>query len=273
MKYADLHLHTVFSDGTSSPLEIIKEARKQEIGCISIVDHDTVLGIKPALEHARQNDVEVLPGIELTAEYDGQEIHILGYLIDYTDGPLRNKLEVLKQNRIARIYEIANKLKSIGLRLQPEKVLAKAYLGTVGRMHIARAMVDEGLVSSTAEAFSRYIGDKSPAYVCGFRFSPAEAIGLIKKVGGIAVLAHPYSVKDEVVTWLIELGIDGLEVYYPEHNQVITNFYLDIARKNNLLITGGSDYHGMAKPEVRIGAAKIPYNLIEDLKQAKEKKR
>jgi predicted metal-dependent phosphoesterase TrpH len=273
VKYADLHLHTVFSDGTSLPSELIEEARKAGVSCISIVDHDTVLAIEPALEYAREKDIEVLPGIELTAEYHDQEIHILGYLIDYKDQFFRKKLEVLKQNRVARIYKITDKLKGIGLNLEADKVFALANQGTVGRMHIALAMVNDGLVSSAAEAFSRFIGDKSPAYVCGFRFSPAEAIRLIRKVGGLAVLAHPYSVKDEITTQLIELGLDGLEVYYPEHNQSTINFYLNVAQKHNLLVTGGSDYHGRAKPEVKIGAAKIPYSCVENLKQAKEKNR
>ena len=273
MKYADLHLHTLFSDGTSLPAELIEEAKKEGLSCISIVDHDTILGIEPALEYACEKDIEVLPGIELTAEYNDQEIHILGYLIDYKDRSFRKKLEILKQNRIERIYKITNKLKGMGLALAADKVFALANHGTVGRMHVARAMVDEGMVDSPAEAFKRFIGDKRPAYVCGFRFTPAEAIGLIRRVAGVAVLAHPYSVKDEVTTRLIELGLDGLEVYYPEHNQATTSLYLDIARKYNLLITGGSDYHGMAKPEVKIGSAKIPYIFVKNLKQAKEKKR
>ena len=271
MKYADLHLHTVFSDGTSTPAELIEEAEGEGINCISIVDHDTVLGIEPALESAGEKDIEVLPGIELTAEYNNQEIHILGYLFDYKDRAFRNKLEDLRQNRIERIYKITDKLKGIGLNLEADKVFALSKLGTVGRMHIAMAMVNDGLVGSAAEAFSRFIGDKSPAYVCGFRFSPAEAIGLIRSVGGLAVLAHPYSVKDDILTQLIEIGIDGLEIYYPEHSQSCINFYLNLAQKHNLLITGGSDYHGRAKPEVKIGSAKIPYSCVESLKQAKEK--
>ena len=272
MKYADLHLHTFFSDGTSSPAELIDEAQKQGIGCLSIADHDTVLGIEPALEYAREKDTEILTGIELTAEYDSQEIHILGYMIDYKDRSFREKLEILKQGRIERIYKITDKLKAMGFALAPEKVFALAGEGTVGRMHIAQAMTNEGIVGSPAEAFARFIGDKSRAYVCGFRFSPGEAIGLIRKVGGLAVLAHPYTVRDEFVARLIELGLDGLEVYYPEHNSHTTAFYLNLARKHNLLITGGSDYHGLAKPQVKIGSARIPYNLVENLKQAKEKR-
>jgi hypothetical protein len=263
----------VFSDGTSSPAELIEGARAEGVCCISIVDHDTILGIEPALEYAREKGIEVLPGIELTAEYNDQEIHILGYLIDYKDQSLRKKLEILKQNRIERIYKITDKLKGMGLALAPDKVFAIANLGTVGRLHVARAMVNEGVVSSAAEAFKRFIGDKSPAYVCGFRLTPAEAIGLIRRVGGVAVLAHPYSVKNEVTTRIIEFGLDGLEVYYPEHNQAAISLYLNIAHKHNLLITGGSDYHGMVKPEVRIGSVRIPYVFVENLKQAKQKKR
>ena len=273
MKYADLHLHTLFSDGASSPAELIEEARKQSLSCISIVDHDTILGIEPALEYAQGRDVEVIPGIELTAEYNNQEIHILGYLIDYKDEHLSEKLEILKQNRIERVYKITEKLKAMGLTLAPDKVFALACCGTVGRMHVARAMVNEGLVGSESEAFKRYIGDNSRAYVCGFRFSPAEAIGLIRKVGGITVLAHPFCVKDELTMHLIDLGLDGIEVYYPEHNQAATNLYLELARKHDLLITGGSDYHGATRPEVRMGSVRIPYDLVEKLKQDKRKKK
>lgn len=272
MKYADLHLHTLFSDGTSSPAELVELARREGIDCLSIADHDTVMGVEPALEYAQKEGIEILSGIELTAEYKNQEIHILGYLIDHKAGSLIEKLEVLRQNRIERVYKITDKLKGIGISLAPDKVFALADNATVGRMHVARAMVNEGIVGSPAEAFTRFIGDKGRAYVCGFRLSPGEAIGLIRKVGGLSVLAHPYTVKDELVRWLIELGVDGLEVYYPEHNPTATAFYLDFARKHNLLVTGGSDYHGLAKPEVRIGSAKIPYNLVENLKQAKDKR-
>ena len=272
MKYADLHLHTLFSDGTSSPDELIEEAQKEGIDCLSIADHDTVMGIEPALEYARKKGAEILSGIELTAEYNNQEIHILGYLIDHKAQFLREKLEVLRQNRIERIYKITDKLKAMGFSLAPDKVFALADNATVGRMHVARAMVSEGIVASPAEAFARFIGDKGRAYVCGFRLSPGEAIGLIRKAGGLSVLAHPYTVRDELAMRLIELGLDGLEVYYPEHNPTTTAFYLDFARRHNLLVTGGSDYHGLAKPEVRIGSAKIPYDLVENLKQAKEKR-
>ena len=260
MKFADLHLHTLFSDGTYTPEELILAAAKQDLSAIAVVDHDTVDGLDPVIEAAKAKDVEILPGIELTAEYDGLEIHILGYLIDYKRKDLLEKLGFLKKNRIERIYKIVDKLKALGVGLEVQEIFDIAKQGTVGRLHIARAMVAKGCVSSIQEAFQKYIGDRCPAYVCGFRFSPMEAIKLIKDVGGISVLAHPHSLnRDELIPQFIDYGLRGLEAYYPEHTQSMINFYLSLAKKFNLLVTGGSDCHGNAKPEAKIGSIKIPY--------------
>ena len=258
MKFADLHLHTIFSDGTYTPQGLIERAQKAELSCIAVVDHDTVSGITPVLESS--------------ASSDGLEIHILGYLFDYQNRELVEKIDILKQIRIERIYKMVDKLKGLGIKLNPETVFDLAPLGTVGRLHVARAMVKEGLVGSTGEAFARYIGDKCPAYVLGFRLSPQEAIGLIKRSGGIPVLAHPYTVgQSDLLYKIIDCGIMGLEVYYPEHLPQTVNFYLGVAKKYELLVTGGSDCHGAAKPNIKIGTLKIPYELVEKLKAAKEK--
>lgn len=271
MKFADLHLHTIFSDSTYTPQELISESAKCALSAIAVVDHDSVEGIEPITEIAKTENIEVLPGIELTAEDGGLEIHILGYLIDYKNAPLIEKLETLRKNRIERIYKIVDKLKSMGITLKPNTVFDIAKQGTVGRLHIARALVKEGMVDSIFEAFKKYIGDKCPAYVLGFRFSPKEAIKLIKDAGGIPVLAHPYTLNnDGLIAEFIGYGLMGLEVYYPGHSQSMINFYLNLARSNNLLVTGGSDCHGNAKPEVMIGSIKIPYELVEKLKEAKQ---
>jgi len=272
MKFADLHLHTAFSDGTYTPEELVRASKKAGLAAIAIADHDTVDAIIPSLEIAQKEGIEVIPAIELTAEHDGLEVHILGYFIDYQNKRLQEKLVFLGKNRRERIYKIVEKLAALDLKLEPEAVFKIASEGTVGRMHIARAMVKEGIVKSTAEAFARYIGDKGPAYVCGFRFSPAEAISLIKETGGVAVLAHPYLLRnDELIFEFIKQGIAGLEVYYPEHSQSMINYYLALAEKYNLLVTGGSDCHGKAKPEVKIGMIKLPYELVERLKEASDK--
>ena len=272
MKFADLHLHTIFSDGTYTPEELIAQVSKLGISAIAVVDHDTIDGVEPTMEIAKLKDIEVLSGIELTAEYDGLEIHILGYCIDYNREDLKDKLDSLKKNRIERAYKIIDKLRNLGIKLNAQDVFDIAKQGTVGRLHIARALVKGGFVGSIFEAFHKYIGDKCPAYVCGFKFSPYEVISLIKDVGGIPVLAHPYSLnRDDLIPQFIDYGLMGLEVYYPEHTQAMVNFYLNLTQKFNLLVTGGSDCHGEAKSEAKIGSVKIPYALVESLKQAKEK--
>lgn len=272
MSYVDLHLHTYYSDGTFSPEELIDQAAKAKLKAISITDHDTVEGIKPVMRAGLKEKIEVLPGIELTAEFNGSEIHILGYLIDCENKPLCEKLALLKKVRIERIYKITEKLSTCGIEIDPEKIFALSGEGTIGRLHVARALVNEGKVKSTYEAFDKYIGDKCPAYVLGFRLSPAEAVKIIKNAGGVPVLAHPYTIRDDALLYqLIDFGIMGLEAYYPEHSQSMTNFYLNLAKERNLLVTGGSDCHGKAKPEIRIGSMKIPYELVEKLKEAKGK--
>ncbi|MFH1198677.1 MAG: PHP domain-containing protein [Candidatus Omnitrophota bacterium] len=272
MKFADLHLHTNASDGTFTPEEVVLKSKKSGLAAISIVDHDTVDALDAALKIAKDNEIEIIPGIELSAECDGKEIHILGYLIDHRNNDLTAKIKILKTNRIDRVHKITEKLKDLGVALSPKTVFDIAQDGIISRLHIARALVEAGAVTTTGEAFRRYIGDSSPAYVLGFKMQPEETISLIKNAGGIPVLAHPYSLhSDELTLKLIEFGIMGLEVYYPEHSQGMINFYLDLAKKYNLLVTGGSDCHGAAKPEVKIGSIKIPYNLVERLKEVKDK--
>jgi predicted metal-dependent phosphoesterase TrpH len=272
LRFADLHLHTNFSDGTFSPAELVERAIHAKLSCIGVVDHDTVSGINPALEAAKDSDLEVVPGIELSAEHEGKEVHILGYLLDHNNKKLINELENLKARRLERVYKMVDKLNALGLRLKAESVFELAGNATVGRLHIARALVKEKLVGSLHEVFEKYLGDSGPAYVCGFRFNPKDAIKFIKSYGGIPVLAHPYVIDDDsLILEFIKLGLMGLEVYYPEHTQGLINFYLEMARQENLLVTGGSDCHGMAKPHVRIGCIKLPYELVEKLKEAKEK--
>ncbi len=272
MNFADLHLHTLFSDGTLTCEELVFQAGKAGLSAIAVVDHDTVDGISSAKEAGLKNNVEVISGVELTAEHEGMEIHVLGYLLDYSRQPLLEKLEFLRKNRVERIYNIADKLKkNMDVSLNPDTVFVLAKKGTVGRLHVARAMVKDGLAGSVQEAFYKYIGDKCPGYVSGFKLSPSEAIKLIKDAGGVPILAHPYSLRrDELIPEFIKMGLMGLEVYYGEHTQGMINFYLEIVRKYNLLATGGSDFHGEAKPDVKLGLVKIPYELVEKLKAARE---
>lgn len=273
MKFCDLHLHTTYSDSTHTPGELVEQASKAGIGVIAVADHDTVSGIKPVTEAAKTYDIEVIPAIELTAEYDGLEIHILGYFIEFEDEAFLRQLEVLKKRRVERIYKIAEKLKDMGISIDTDDVFALSHnKGSVGRPHIARVLVKSGYCRTMGEAFEKYIGDNCPAYVCGFRFSPQEAIRLIRATAGVSVLAHPYTLHDDnLIPLLVKAGIQGLEVYYPEHSASMTERYKNLAQHYGLLITGGSDCHGDARPDVKIGSIKIPYELVETLKAVKEK--
>ncbi|TAM41826.1 PHP domain-containing protein [bacterium] len=270
MKYADLHAHTSESDGTLTPEQLVKEALKRCLSAVAIVDHDTVSALPLALKAAEGTALEVIPGIELSTQYENQEVHILGYFLDHQDKGLLDELKPVRENRIRRVHEMIKNLKILGIELKPQTVFDIAGSGTVGRMHIARALVKDGWVGSTAEAFRKYIGDRSPAYVLGFRFSPEKAIKIIRDSGGVAVLAHPYILRnDEWIGEFAASGLQGLEAYYPEHSQSQVNYYLDLAKKLNLVVTGGSDFHGSAKPDIKLGAVKIPLELVEKLRNAK----
>ncbi|MDD5128235.1 MAG: PHP domain-containing protein [Candidatus Omnitrophica bacterium] len=271
MKCADLHVHTSESDGTLTPKQLVKAALSCGLSTIAIVDHDAVGGIPEAYTAAQDTDLEVIAGVELTAQYEKQEVHILGYFLDCQNEALLEKLSLMQLNRIERVHKIVNNLEEQGVKLNVQDVFNISGKGTVGRMHIAKALVKGGWVATTAEAFRKYIGDKSPAYVLGFNLSPAEAIKLIKDSGGVAVLAHPYILhNDELISDFAACGLDGLEVYYPEHSQSMINFYLDLAKKLDLLVTGGSDFHGSVKPDIKLGMIKIPIELVDKLRQARK---
>ncbi len=266
MKCADLHLHSYFSDGTFSPEQIVEESLKAGLSCISITDHDNVDGVDIA-SRAAQGRLEVLPGIEMTAEVNGNEIHILGYLINHKDPSFLKMLEDMRAVRVKRIHGICDKLKKLGVGIDPEEVLCLSTQGSVGRLHVARALCQKGHVFSVAEAFQRFIGDKGPAYVSKFKMTPKEAIRWIRKVGGVPVLAHPYTLSDKaLISDFVEAGIMGLEVFYTEHSDYQQNEYVKIAQKHNLLITGGSDCHGTAKENIRIGVVRLPYEHVQKLK-------
>lgn len=267
MKYADLHIHTKFSDGTLGSNQIVQEAKNAGLSCISITDHDSV----EAYNSLGQLDIEIIPGIELSSNIGDVEVHILGYLIDYKEEWFREKLIVLRQVRIERIFQMCEKLNELGKAIKPEEILSSVEpSASVGRLHLAKLMVEKGFVDNYREAFLKYIGEGRPAYVSKFRLTPNEAIDLILKVKGIPVLAHPYALANQqIILELIKSGLMGLEAIYPEHTLKQADYYKRLAKEYGLLITGGSDYHGYTKPEVKVGTTKIPYSLIEELKNAK----
>lgn len=265
---ADLHIHTTFSDGTHSPEEVVKQARKAGLKTIAITDHDVVDGIEPAQKKGKELGVEVIPGIEFTTEAFDTEIHILGYFIDYRDPDLIEAITKIQKGRVERIFKICEKLKGLGINLDPEKVLKLAGNNAPGRPHVARALVAKGYVKDFREAFGKYIDFHGPAYVSHYKLSPEEAVKLVMAAKGVPVYAHPaVSNCDRIIPDLMVAGLAGIEVYYTGHNQRQTQHYLNLARKNGLLVTGGSDYHGFKSGrEVELGELNISDELVDKLR-------
>lgn len=270
----DLHIHTNYSDGEYPPKEVVRRAARAGLSVIAITDHDNILGIEEAVEEGEAIGVSVLPGVELSAEDNGSDIHILGYLFDYRNEELRDTLEFFREERLKRAKIIVEKLRGMGVSLEMEEVLEEAGHGAVGRPHIAHVLIKRGYVATVREAFENYLGYESPAYVPKFKMTVKDAIDLIKKAGGIPVMAHPgLSAPPHKVMEFIGLGLLGLEIWHPEHDEDTVAFYSRVADEHGLVKTGGSDYHGEQKGRANLGQIKLPYKVVRDLLDLKEKLR
>jgi predicted metal-dependent phosphoesterase TrpH len=276
----DLHVHSTASDGSSTPLEIIEAAKNSGLQAIAITDHDTVEGSAEALRSPQGPALEVLSGIEISADFLPGTMHMLGYLIRLDDPALRQTLERVQASRANRNLQIVEKLQNFGIDIDYEDVLKVSGGGQVGRPHIAQVLVQKGAVQSIDGAFGKLLKKNGPAYVPRFRLSPAEAINMILQAGGVPVLAHPFTLhtKNEaelegIVADLKRVGLRGLEVYYPEHGRARTAQYERLALGHDLLITGGTDFHGASKPQVHLGIGRgdmrVPYRCVEELKNSR----
>jgi len=280
--FVDLHIHSTASDGSLSPLEIIHLAKQLGLRAIAITDHDTIEGSAEALAHRQSPSLEVLSGIEISADVASGTMHILGYLIALDDPSLSQTLKTVQEARAHRNVMIIKKLQDLGVGITHEDVIEVSGGGQVGRPHIAHVLVKKGVVRSFGEAFSRFLNKSGPAYVPRYRLPPAETIQMILQAGGVPVLAHPYTLdaKDEaefecILRELKQAGLMGMEVYYPEHRPERAALFERLARSHGLLMTGGTDFHGAAKPQVQLGIGKgdlhVPYRLAEKLKEAKSR--
>jgi hypothetical protein len=267
MSYADLHLHTQFSDGTYSPEELVAQAQRHGLAALALTDHDTVEGCARCATACQGAGILFIPGTELTAEQDGHELHILGYCIDTQSRELLAEVAQFQNVRQNRIREMVARLKQIRVPLEAEAVFELAKCRSPGRPHVARALVQAGLCSSLDEAFERFLKKNRPAWVPKFKISASDAINLVHNAGGVAVLAHPGLNRcDEVIPGMVEAGLDGIECFHTKHSTATSDHYLKIAEHFHLLITGGSDCHGMSKGRPLIGSVKLPYLYVEKLR-------
>jgi predicted metal-dependent phosphoesterase TrpH len=277
----DLHIHTTASDGTLTPAEVIFQADRLKLKAIAITDHDTVAGSKEALRCGIPPSLGFLTGVEISAApppfYPGSgSFHLLGYSIRLDDTQLNQCLTELRQARKNRNPAIISRLNDLGIQLTLDEVRKEAGAGQLARPHIAQAMVNRGVVATIDEAFDKFLGTGRPAYVDKYRIKCSQAIEYILGAGGIPVLAHPGLLDcknedqfDPLIAGLKEMGIQGVEVYYSEHSAAQTRLFAELAQRHDLLMTGGSDFHGAIQPEIEMGSGTgslcVPYGLYEKL--------
>jgi predicted metal-dependent phosphoesterase TrpH len=271
----DLHLHTYYSDGFFSPFEIVKKIQKTGTKIISITDHDNIGGLKEAMRTGLKEDIEVIPGVEISGEYMNREMHILGYFIDPKAPALVELLTEIQEERILRIKKIIAKLNELGSTITYDD--AKEDLKTtvsIGRPHIANALVKQGFVKSFFDAFSKYIGDDKVADVKKVRPNYDRVFKVIKAAGGLSFLAHPAKYfNEEEIKIFKAAGLDGIEVVHPSHNTNEVKKYKEIAVKHNLLTSGGSDFHGGRKNDAgNMGKYYISEKEIDKMRAMLSKK-
>ena len=269
MRYnlADLHLHSSCSDGLCTPARLVEEACRAGLQAISLTDHDTVSGLEEVFTASEGLHLDVVPGVELSAHVKGREVHLLGYCLDWQHPELSTYVQRLGQQRHDRGMAIVEHLNKLGVGLTLEDVLREVSGGSLGRPHIAAAMVNQGLAVNKDQAFDDFLGDRSPAYEPKPHVDAREVIDLIHATAGVAVLAHPgTSLSEGVILRLVDWGLDGVEVYHPAHQAPQIEYYTQLAQRYGLVSSGGSDSHG-EPGNARVGECGIGYEAVKALRQ------
>ena len=265
----ELHCHSTASDGDCTPTELVERALAIGITSLAITDHDTVDGIPEAVEAARELDMRVIPGVELSCHFEGKEVHLLGYFFEYRDEDFLNLLERMKEERRQRVHMIIEKLKAIGLDLTYEQVEAEAPGDALGRPHVARAMVTAGLVPTVSLAFDRYIGNSGPAYVGRTVLSLEDGIEAVRRAGGVSVLAHPGVYGDWArIERILQLPVNGIEVWHPAHKKADRKRAKRLGGRYNKILTGGSDFHGPRIDYHEMGSSRVTECVVTKLLNA-----
>lgn len=263
----DLHTHSTASDGLYTPAELVQKAREAGLGLIALTDHDTTNGLEAALAAGQANQLEIIPGIEVNTEIPGTEVHVLGYFLDYQQPAFQQTLQTLRDLRVTRAQRMVAKLQSLGINITWERVRELA-AGTIGRPHVAAALVEGGYAESVADAFNRYLGRNGPGYVPRYKLAPLDAIHLINSVQGLPVLAHPAGIPDleQLIPSLCEADLAGIEVYYGEYEPKTVKYLKKLADYYSLIPTGGSDYHGPGIHPTLLGARQVPEESVARLR-------
>ena len=272
----DLHTHTTESDGSFTPEELIAEAKRVGLSAIAITDHDSISGIKKAAPLANELGIELIPGVELSTDYNGKEVHVVGLYVDVEDDYFLGKIKEFKENRDSRNAIMVENLQKEGFAITMEELTAENPDCVITRANIARFLYEHGMIPTIQTAFEKYIGDNCKCYVNRFKITPMDGVQLIKEAGGTAILAHPllYHMSDatlqKMVNEMKEAGLDGIEAIYCTYTPAEERQMKQFAKENGLLISGGSDFHGTTKPKLNLatgyGKLYIPYEILEAIK-------
>lgn len=269
MSNIDLHIHSTASDGKLNPADIVRKSAERGLTIIALADHDSVDGIAPALTAAKAfPQLKVIPGVEISTDVPKGEVHVLGYFVDYTDHKLKATLERMRHSRRERAYGMVTKLGKLGIHIEWQRVQEIAGSGSIGRPHIAQAMLEKGHVTSVKEAFTKYISRDGPAYVEREKMTPQEAVELLLRANGLPVLAHPLTINDPetMVIKLKAADLVGIEAYYNGYTAGEISKLVSLANRYGLITTGGSDYHGLDNStETMIGGVDVPIESAEQL--------
>ncbi|WP_034641786.1 PHP domain-containing protein [Desulfovibrio inopinatus] len=281
MAIIDLHTHSTASDGTLSPTDLVHMAKDAKLSAIALTDHDTISGIPEALDAGARYGIKVIAGCELSVHLGDVKFHLLGLFLPASPGRLATELHELRQKRHDRNHVIVQKLRDMGIDIRYEEVTALAK-GAVGRPHFAQVLVDKGVVHDVAEAFDIYLGARGRAYAPKDVLSADKAIELLAEENALSILAHPGLMRTDMdkiealIVKLHEMGMDGIEAYYTEHTPTTTKAFLGIAKRLNMPVSGGSDFHGGVKPKIRLGTGtgrlRVPYSVLDELSRYHSRK-
>ena len=273
----DLHSHSTFSDGSLTPEQLVREAERAQLSALALTDHDSIIGLERFMAACSKSIVRGVPGVEISVDCNPSDatMHILGYFIDSANAQLNEHINRLRDGRQHRNEEILKRLNAMGLMLNMNEISAFAGENNVGRLHFAQALMARGYVRNTHEAFDKYLARGKSGYANRLRFKPIGGVEMIRQAGGIAVLAHPFTLNlgkqalADCVGKLAQAGLQGIETYYPQHSPKMVQQYLDLATQFHLIATGGSDFHGAPMPDIKLGrgfgALNVPNAVLEQL--------
>ena len=273
----DLHSHSTFSDGSLTPEQLVREAERAQLSALALTDHDSIIGLERFMAACSKSIVRGVPGVEISVDCNPSDatMHILGYFIDPANAQLNEHINRLRDGRQHRNEEILKRLNAMGLMLNMNEISAFAGENNVGRLHFAQALMARGYVRNTHEAFDKYLAKGKSGYANRLRFKPIGGVEMIRQAGGIAVLAHPFTLNlgkqalADCVGKLAQAGLQGIEIYYPQHSPKMVRQYLDLAKQFHLIATGGTDFHGTPMPDIKLGrgfgALNVPNAVLEQL--------